>query len=69
MRAIDSDIGERVTYMKWYIDANNLEGKTGTITGYDETGRECTYIEVLWDDGKTGSIQEDGLKKAPRTKK
>lgn len=64
MRAIDANIGDRVTYAKWYVDKNHPKGRIGSITGFDETPRECTYIEVRWDDGEEDSIQEDGLKRA-----
>lgn len=63
VRALDANIGDRVTYMKWYIDVNNPKGRLGTITGFDESSRECTYIEVKWDDGQADSLQEDALKR------
>ncbi len=69
MKALDANIGDKVTYAKWYVDDQCRLGRIGHIIDFDETPRECTYIVVKWEDSDENDfIQEDGLKLVTKKK-
>lgn len=64
----DANIGDEVTYKKWYADKRNPEGRIGNIITFDESGREGTYVLVRWEDRSEDWVQGDGLKLVKKKK-